>query len=841
MDTKEPAEAERAATGPARGGKPQYLSAVEVFDRLLLLFCPFGLIALGVFYPLHAEYGGHWVSAVHGGALLTALVLALGRKRSRPAVRLTVYAACFAIAAVAELWHWGLAGNGMLLSFLAVMLGSMIRPPRVRVVVIFGVLVGAGAAALGHAYGWLTPAPATFAATPGAWASAVSLFVFAAAALVFWRQVGDRLFRSNEELRLAENHFRAMFDMAGDATLLIEDGHFIEINQRAEAVFGYRSAELLELSPAELSPERQANGESSVELGRRYFAAAAEGPQHFRWMHRRKDGRVFEAEVSLSSSQHGRRRIYLAIVRDLSDYRLVERENRLLATALSHASEAVAITDAEGRIVYVNRAFEEITGYSRHEVHGQNPRLLKSGRHDAAFYRDLWAMITAGRAWRGRMHNRRKDGSLYTENCCITPLRDERGALTHFVAVKRDISHELQLEEQLVQSRKMEAVGRLAGGIAHDFNNILQVITGNVSMAAMDAPPGHPVHGSLDEISRASQRAVNLVQQLLAFSRRQELRLRPAELGALIHDTARMIRRLIGEDITLVLAPAAGPLTARVDPGRIEQVLLNLCVNARDAMPDGGRISIEMELCDLAEGDCLGRPDATPGRYVVVSVSDEGIGIPQEIQHRIFEPFFSTKEVGRGTGLGLATVYAIVRQHGGFINLQSEVGCGTTFRFHLPHAPEAVAEASPESGPDLASLQGRGETILFAEDDEQVLVIAQRVLGQAGYRVLAARDGSEALAIHAAHRGPIHLAILDVVMPQRNGRQTHDELRRRDPRLPVLFATGYSYHHLQDGLIEQSQVLRKPFAPHELLGRVRQVRDAQVAAAEPTGLEPAAN
>ena len=344
-------------------------------------------------------------------------------------------------------------------------------------------------------------------------------------------------------------------------------------------------------------------------------------------------------------------------------------------------------------------------------------------------------------------------------------------------------------------------------------------------MAGMDAAPGHPVHGSLEEISRASDRAVNLVQQLLAFSRREELRLRPVEIGALVADTARMLRRLIGEDIALELPPAPGPLPVLADPVRIEQVLLNLCVNARDAMPDGGRITIEMETMDLDEEYCRLHSEARPGRHVVVAVTDDGCGIPKEIQHRIFEPFFSTKEVGRGTGLGLATVYAIVRQHGGFINLYSEVGLGTTFRFYLPAAPIPSAAETPEAAPDLATFHGRGETILIAEDDEQVLKIANRVLAQANYRVLTARHGDEALAVHQAHDGPIALAILDVVMPHRNGRLTHDELRRRDPSLPVLFATGYSYHHLQDGLIEETQVLRKPFTPRELLGRVRAAID----------------
>ena len=626
---------------------------------------------------------------------------------------------------------------------------------------------------------------------------------------------------------LPVEHLRSLFAQAAEPFLLIEDGRFIGSNTCAQAMFGHSAADFRQLSFAEVSSEFQANGARSLAEAQRLCVAAAVEPQHFRWVWRRRDGGLFESEVALSSAAHDGRRVLLAVVHKISDVRPVEQENRLLATALNHAGEAVAITDAAGLIVYVNRAFEQITGYTRQEVHGKNPRILKSGRHDEAFYQEMWATISSGRVWRGRFQNRRKDGRIYTENTCITPLRDDRGAISHYVAVKRDISHELELENQLVQSRKMEAVGRLAGGIAHDFNNILQVITGNVAMASMDAPDGHPVHDSLAEISRAGERAVNLVQQLLAFSRREELRLRPVDIGALVVDTARMLHRLIGEDIALDVRPAPGALPVLGDPGRIEQVLLNLCVNARDAMPDGGKLTIDTEIMDLDEEYCRNRPETRPGKYVVVAVSDDGCGIPKEIQHRIFEPFFSTKEVGHGTGLGLATVYAIVRQHGGFINLYSEIGLGTTFRFYLPAAEVAVA---PESAPvvaDLKALQGHGETILVAEDDEQVLSVADRVLLQAGYRVLVAKHGDEALAVHEAHSGPIHLAILDVVMPHRNGRLTYDELHRRDPSLPVIFATGYSYHHLQDGLIEETQVLRKPYTPHELLERVRAAIDGR--------------
>ncbi len=814
------------ADRPTSGSVPP---VVEAFDRLLLAFSSVGLVAIVLGLSNDARAADLWILAVQALFLSVCVVVALCRGRLVAGRRSAAYSLCFAATAGAEVFRSGLSGNTLLLAFLAVLLASVTPGGRVRqgVYVFVGLVLGGVAA--GQAVHW-----SALERIPASGTGSLALFGFACAVVVYWRHLGLRLHRADERVRVAEDHFRSLFELSGDAGLLLEGGRVIEANAQARAMFGYSAEELLGLSPADVSPELQANGKSSAEETRLLAAEALVEPQHFRWMYRRKDGRLFDAEVSLSSSLQDGRRVYIAIVRDLSDYRLIERENRLLATALNHAGEAVVITDAAGHFVYVNRAFEAITGYSRHEVHGRTPSMLKSGRHDAAFYGELWSTISSGRAWRGRIQNRRKDGQIYTENSCITPLRDDRGTISHYVAVKRDISHELELEEQLVQSRKMEAVGRLAGGIAHDFNNILQVITGNVAMAGMDAPAGHPVHGSLDEIARAGERAVNLVQQLLAFSRREELRLRPVEIGALVADTARMLRRLIGEDIALEIKPPTEPLTVLADPGRIEQVLLNLCVNARDAQPDGGRITIEMEHMELDEDFCRIHPEARPGPQVVVAVSDEGSGIPKEFQHRIFEPFFSTKEVGRGTGLGLATVYAIVRQHGGFIHLYSEVGLGTTFRFYLPAVPATAATETVEPVPDLTSLHGRGETILIAEDDEQVLAIANRVLVQSGYRVLLARHGDEALALHESHEGPIHLAILDVVMPRRNGRLTHDALRRRDPELPVLFATGYSYHHLQNGLVERVQVLRKPFTPRELLTRVRTLLDERSGAAPTT-------
>jgi two-component system, cell cycle sensor histidine kinase and response regulator CckA len=377
---------------------------------------------------------------------------------------------------------------------------------------------------------------------------------------------------------------------------------------------------------------------------------------------------------------------------------------------------------------------------------------------------------------------------------------------------------------QLLQAQKMEAVGQLAGGIAHDFNNLLQVIGGYASLVLEDLPSGASPYSEVSEIKRASDRATDLVRQLLAFSRRQTIARRRIQPNDTIADLLKMLHRVIGEHIELDFRPGVSVPAVMADPGQLEQVLVNLCVNARDAMPDGGLITIATSRGVVGPDFCEQHPWARAGEFAVLQVSDTGPGIPPEVLEHIFEPFFTTKEVGKGTGLGLATVYGIVKQHDGMIDVAAQPAGGTVFRIYFPSTDEEGAADEPRDSGVIA--RHGHETILLAEDEELVRNLALRVLEHAGYRVLVARDGAEAIALVESRGAEIDLALLDVVMPKANGPQVRARIREIQPGMAVLYCSGYSRQMLADSAVpddESIELLLKPYAPRLLLDRVRAV------------------
>ncbi len=511
-------------------------------------------------------------------------------------------------------------------------------------------------------------------------------------------------------------------------------------------------------------------------------------------------------------------------VRDISAQKAAQVERERLAAAIHAAAEIVVITDAEGTIQYVNPAFERCTGYSHEEAIGQNPRLLKSGEHDEAFYQELWRTITSGRVWEGRFVNKRKDGSLYHERAVISPVRDADGRIVSFVAVKSDITREMRREMQLRHAQKMEAIGQLAGGVAHDFNNLLQAIVGYTDLIMLD-PVFQRTHGTeLKEIRAAADRAARLTRQLLAFARRETLEMRDLNLNSVVEGMLNMLGRLIGRHIEIEFVPGAQLGTVHADEGQMEQIMMNLCVNARDAMPEGGRITIETENVLIGADYCRTHPWARPGRYVLLSVTDTGCGMDDETLTHVFEPFYTTKDAGRGTGLGMATVYGIVKQHNGMISAYSEKGKGTTFKIYLPIVERPAESVGPKvQGPVV----GGSETILLAEDSDAVRQLAAQVLRDAGYAVFAVRDGAEAEEVFAEHADEIDLLVLDVVMPRRGGKDAYDAIRKVRPDIPCLFCSGYSENsvHTDFVLKEGMHLLKKPYAPNELLRRVRERLD----------------
>jgi PAS domain S-box-containing protein len=541
------------------------------------------------------------------------------------------------------------------------------------------------------------------------------------------------------------------------------------------------------------------------------------------------DGRVrwMEDRTSVVDLADGQPR-HQGIVIDITERKQredAEREAELRLRSILERVQLVAVmVDARGRVTFCNGYLLSLTGWTREEVVGRDwfelfvpePRRQEVRRR----FEEALAQGIPAVSFENPIVTR--DGKVRQILWDSAVVRDSAGASIGAASFGRDMTEQRELESQYRQSQKMEAVGQLAGGIAHDFNNLLQVIAGYANLVLEDLPAGAPLHSEIVEIKQASDRATSLVRQLLAFSRRQPMERRPIQLNDTIANLLRMLRRVIGEHVELEFAPGGDVPTILADAGQIEQVLLNLCVNARDAMPGGGRITIATGRERIGREFCEQRPWAHPGEFVVVQVADTGPGIPPEVLEHIFEPFFTTKEVGKGTGLGLATVYGIVKQHDGMIDVSGGATGGTSFRIFFPATPAAAPGDEPAGPPGTAS--AGHETILLAEDEELVRTLALRVLEQGGYRVVVAKDGAEAIALVESRGAEIDLALLDVVMPKANGLQVRARIRAIQPGMAVLFCSGYSRQMLPDSLVpadEGIELLVKPYAPRLLLDRVR--------------------
>lgn len=498
---------------------------------------------------------------------------------------------------------------------------------------------------------------------------------------------------------------------------------------------------------------------------------------------------------------------------------------RLKSAALEAAVNGIVITDRNGVIQWGNPALANLTGYSLDELVGQNFRILRSGGHDDAFYAEIWKTIMAGRTWRGEMVNQRKDHTLYTEELTITPILNEQGEITHFTGIKRDITEMKRIEAELRHAQKMEAVGRLAGGLAHDFNNMLNVILLNaeVSLLAGDLPAHHRKH--LLEIQQAGQRSSDLTRQLLTFSRNQPVTIQKLDLNRLLAEDQKLMHRLVGEDIQLTFAPGPGLWSVLMDPSQVSQILANLVINARDAIGGGGSIAIETSNTQIEAGTSFRQGPLPSGEYVLLTVSDTGCGMDSATLDHAFDPFFTTKRVGQGTGLGLATVFGIVKQGQGAIHAYSHPGMGTTMKVYLPRFSGDAPEL-PEPAEEPAA---RGsEVILVAEDEEAVLEIVKRTLEDHGYQVLAAPTPQEAHRLAEQYEGPIHLLLSDVVMPGMNGRELQERILTVRPGIKSLFMSGYAGDIIatRSLLDEGVRFLQKPFRICDLAKEVREALDA---------------
>lgn len=523
-------------------------------------------------------------------------------------------------------------------------------------------------------------------------------------------------------------------------------------------------------------------------------------------------------------SQVGSQPIVLGIARDVTERRRAEQTERRLVTAIEQANEGVIITDTDGTIQYVNPGLELITGYGKDELVGQNPRIFKSGAHDRLFYKELWDTIKAGNIWKGRLTNRRKDGRVYYEDATISPVKDSWGKVMNFVAVKRDITEHLELSRQLLHAQKMEAIGTLAGGVAHDFNNILQVVLGYSELLLGEEGFSRRHRVDLQKMNQAAKRGADLVQRLLTFSRKSEIKTQPLDLNRRIREIRKMLERIIPKMVDIQLILADDLATVDADPTQVDQVLMNLAVNARDAMPEGGTLIIETANTILDEEYARTHLESKPGHYVFLAVTDTGEGMDKETLEHIFEPFYTTKGVGEGTGLGLAMVHGIVRHHGGHIRCYSEPGQGTTFKIYLP-------ALSSEEGPTETDVKdmprGGSETVLLVDDEEHIAELGERILGKAGYTVLTAKNGREALAYYKDSCGKISLVVLDLIMPEMGGIQCLQELLKMDPAVKVIIASGYSPNGpAKDALGAGAKgFVNKPYNVRQFLEVVRIVLD----------------
>jgi len=635
--------------------------------------------------------------------------------------------------------------------------------------------------------------------------------------------------RAEELLRNSEERLRATLESTADGILAVDDkGHVIFANRRFAEMWHIPPDLIEEGSDEELLAfvlEQLVDPEGFLAKVRELYASLRDDFDTLLF----RDGRAFErysrpltredriiGRVWSFRDATERRRSAQALQDSEAKYRMI----------VENLNDALYIHDFEGAILDVNENACKMLGYAREELVGATMARVDSAESMRHFPERLEQLLRQGAVVFEAEHAR-KDGRLVpVEVSAKVVTREGKGVVQAFV---RDIAERKQAEEErqrlqedLAQAQKMEAIGQLAGGVAHDFNNLLQVITGNMVLALRDIQPGGPTHESLTEVMKATDRATSLVRQLLVFSRKSELRLERADLNVIADGLMKMVGRIIGEHIDLRLHPEKGLKTIYADPGQMEQVIMNLCVNARDAMPKGGDLTIETRNVHLDAEDCQHHVDAREGDYVLLSVSDTGTGIPEEAYEHIFEPFFTTKGVGKGTGLGLATVYAIVKRHGGFIDFSSGGGRGATFRIYLPVFEGAEETAETGSKGYRVTPLGHGNTLLFAEDDEQVRRLITGVLERAGYRVLSARDGEEALVVFEQHANEIDLALLDVVMPKRTGLAVLDVIRRSRPEIPVLFSSGYSADVLGSDLTERNdfELIRKPFQEGDLLNRI---------------------
>jgi len=613
------------------------------------------------------------------------------------------------------------------------------------------------------------------------------------------------------------------------------DGIIMSWNPEAEKIFGWKSEQVIGrvLGDTIIPPEYR----SAHTRGLKQFLTSGKQDVLANRIVERTglhfDGHFFPIEISVVSVRAGSTWTFNAFIRDISVRKQAEAQVRNLSSIIEQSEEGIVVTDRDGTIEYVNSAFVRLTGYSQKEVIGQNPRILNSGNQDAAFYKNMWDTILSGKVWQDKVIDRKKDGSFYPVMLTISPIRNEAGDITHFASTHADLTERDEMQAKFEQAQKMEAVGTLVGGIAHNFNNMLAGITGNLYLMRSKVQEMPELVDRVRRVEGLTRQAADMISELLTFARKGVVEKKDVDLAVFLKEAYKLAAIALPENIKITQEFTNDTLPIHGDANQIQQVLLNLLNNARDAVADVDSPEIRI---------CLGRFEADRGflmrysgndgyvfrkgqAFVRFSISDNGCGIPKEQLQDIFEPFFTTKEVGMGTGLGLAMSYGVVREHGGVLDVESEVGKGSVFGVYLPLVqPQAITVKASDEKPVI---HGGGETILLADDERHVRETVAEVLQTIGYKVLLAKDGREAMDIFKTNQENIAITMLDVVMPHCGGIQLAEQIREMNPDMPVIFMTGYDNEQVLGSSAQprKSKVLTKPVQFETLSHSIRKMLD----------------
>ncbi len=624
----------------------------------------------------------------------------------------------------------------------------------------------------------------------------------------------------------------SLLEAIPDAIVAVEqDGTIVQVNSQTETLFGYQRGELVGqkieiLVPARFRIQHHAHRASFAESPKiRRMGAGLD------LYGRRRDGSEFAVEISLSPVSLGNGTLVLSAIRDISDRKRIEQELRRaheeldrkttqeigdyrarLASIIDSSADAIIGKELDGTITSWNRGAEGMYGYTAEEAIGKNISFLTSKDRPDEIPNILARISRGERIEHYESIRVTKDGRHLDVSLSISPIRDPGGKIVGASAIARDITDQRRAEDHLRHAQKMEAVGRLAGGVAHDFNNILGIVTACTELLRDRMDPDGDSAQYIGNIRKAVERGTSLTRQLLAFTRKSSLQPQLVDLNVRLKDVVKLIHPLMGDDVEITVVPRVASAVIEIDPGQLDQIVLNLAVNSRDAMPRGGKFILETAAVDLDEAFTAQHRPMKEGPYVLLAVSDTGIGMDQATVARVFEPFFTTKEVGKGTGLGLATVYGIVQQSGGHIWVYSEVGGGTTFKIYLPSAEHKIAEkTAPKAEPAIARREGT--TILLVEDDEIMLSLTRKLLEQNGYVVLEAKDGDSALSVVEAHKGTIDVLLTDVVMRGMSGPELVTKVIASHPETKAVYMSGYTGELIaQHERMKGVPLLEKPFS-----------------------------